>query len=191
MTQIDAINKMMRYVGEIPIPLSVVIDDLPDGHEAKEARTILGEQSRELQARGWWFNTEDWTFVVSEGSVTVSEDVISVQSTSRTQEYLIKGGDLYDVNNSTKMFTENVELVTIFETPLEDLPDTFLNYLLYVSAKELHLYLNGDDITQKELDKKVGNSWLALDKESLKRKRSNLMRNSRLLDRTSNPTALA
>lgn len=192
MTEIDAINKMMRYVGEIPVPISVVIDDLPAGHEAKEARTILGEQTRELQSVGYWFNKEEWTFIPDVGgTITIPSDVINIKSTNANQDYLVKGGDLYNVNTRTKVFTSNVTLETVFEVPLEDLPESFLNVLLYTSAKELHLYLNGDENTQKELDKKLGQAVLRLDAEKTKRSNVNLVKGSRLIDRGANPSPLS
>ena len=49
MTEIDAINRMLRYIGELPIPSGVTIDSLPEGHEAIQARTILSETLREEQ----------------------------------------------------------------------------------------------------------------------------------------------
>ena len=49
MTEIDAINRMLRYIGELPVPTDVVIDSLEEGHEASLARTILRETLREEQ----------------------------------------------------------------------------------------------------------------------------------------------
>ena len=47
MTLIDGINRMLRYLGELPVPNDIAIDDLPEGHEAVMARTILEETIRE------------------------------------------------------------------------------------------------------------------------------------------------
>jgi len=189
MTEIDSINKMLRYVGELPVPTSVVIDDLPDGHEAKTARIILAEQSRELQSKGWWFNRENWTYIPDDGYITFSPEVIEISSDD--EGYLIKGGDLYDVDNQTKVFTESVELVTIFETPLEDLPDLFGNYVLYSAALELHSYLNSDSDTLKSINKSLEKASIALARENLKRSKVNLIKGTRLIDRSTNPTELS
>ena len=63
MTKIDAINRMLRYIGELPIPNGVAIDDLEEGHEAVEARTILDETLREEQEEQWWFNKFTFTYL--------------------------------------------------------------------------------------------------------------------------------
>lgn len=189
MTEIDSINKMLRYVGELPVPISVVIDNLPDGHEAKTARIILGEQSRELQAKGWWFNKEVWKFIPDDGYITLAADVIEVSST--TDEYLVKGGDLYDVDNKTKVFASAIELDTIFETPLEDLPDIFGNYVLYSASLELHSYLNSDSDTKQSITDSLNKSLISVSRENLKRSKVNLIKGTRLIDRSTNPTELS
>ena len=116
MTQIDAINRMLRYIGELPVPTTIVIDNLPEGHEARVAKTILSEISRELQEKGWWFNTEDWEFIPdSTGYITLPDSVIPITPSTTREKYMVKGGDLYDVTNKTKIFTTNITLKTVFE----------------------------------------------------------------------------
>ena len=105
MTQIDAINRMLRYIGELPVPNDVAIDDLPEGHEAVYARTILQETLREEQEERWWFNSFTTTFVPNNsGYITLPYNLISLQSTVTNKKYVANGNDLYDVVNETKVF---------------------------------------------------------------------------------------
>ena len=188
MTEFDAINRMLRYLGELPIPNDVAIDDLPEGHEAVMARIILEETSREEQEERWWFNKFTTTYVPNDsGYITLPDNVISLTSDTK---YLKDGNDLYDVDNQTKIFETGVELSVIVERAFSDLPDTFQTYVVLVAAKHLHVYLNGDETTQKELERRLSIQRIKLEKENMRQNKYNLMSGARLLDRGSNPTAL-
>ena len=115
MTEIDAINRMLRYIGELPVPTDVVIDSLEEGHEASLARTILS---------------------------------------------------------------------------FDNIPDVFRTYVILVAAKHLHVYLNGDETTQRELEIKVNLQQVKVEREHLKQSKFNLIKGTRLIDRGTNPTAL-
>ena len=187
MTELDAINRMLRYIGELPIPSSVTIDSLPEGHEAVIARTVLGETLREEQENKYWFNTFDVTFVPStDGYITLPQNIIAFENT----DYFIEGGNLYDKAQMTGIFTDPVELTVRYEISFDNIPDVFRTFVVLQAAKHLHVYLNGDETTQKELDNKVNLQRIKLEREHLKQSKFNLVRGNRLIDRGTNPTAL-
>lgn len=190
MTELEAVNRMLRFVGELPVPSSVIIDDLPDGHEAKTALEILTEMNREVQEPGWWFNVEEWNYPQVDGYITIPTTVITVKSTSDTTKYLVKGNQLYDVANQTKIFTNDVELTTIFEVGFEDLPSVFASLVMYEASKQLHIYLNGDATTLQNLEKLIYTQYVKVQKEHMSYKDYNLIKGTRLLDRGSNPSPL-
>jgi hypothetical protein len=190
MTQIDAINRMLRYIGELPIPSTVVIDDLPEGHEAIQARTILEETLREEQEEKWWFNSFTRSYLPNlSGYITVPSNIISIDS--KKGQYRTEGNDLYDVTNDTKHFTQPVELDVLLEVQFDDIPDVFRTYVVLQAAKHLHTYLNADETTQKELSIKTQLQRIKLEREHLKQSKFNLARGTRLLDRSTNPSALS
>ena len=185
MTEIDAINRMLRYIGELPIPSGTTIDSLPEGHEAILARTILAETLREEQENKFWFNTFTVTFVPNtDGRITLPNNVVAFEST----EYFKEGGDLYDKTTLSSVFTEAVELVTRLEITFDNIPDIFRTYMVLVAAKHLHVYLNGDETTQRELENKINIQRIKLEREQLKQSKFNLIRGTRLIDRGTNPT---
>jgi hypothetical protein len=187
MTEIDAINRMLRYIGELPIPSTVSIDSLPEGHEAVISRTILAETLREEQENKWWFNTFDVTFVPdTDGYITLPPNLIEFESI----EYFREGGNLYTRDPLSGVFTDPVELTCRLEITFDNIPDVFRTYVVLVASKHLHVYLNGDDTTQKELDNKVNLQRIKVEREHLKQSKFNLVRGNRLIDRGTNPTAL-
>lgn len=186
-SEIDAINRMLRYIGELPVPSAVPIDSLPDGHEAVYARTILKETMREEQEEKWWFNTKTLVLVPdTQGRVLLPNNVIAFYNNDVYQE----GGQLYDVDTNSPVFSNNVELEARLEIAFDNIPDIFRSYIVLVAARHLHVYLNGDDSTQKELEQKVSAARIKVEREHLMQKKFNLIRGNRLADRGSNPTPL-
>lgn len=191
MTLIDGINRMLRYLGELPIPNDVAIDDLPEGHEAVMARKILLETNREEQENRWWFNWFKQTYIPNAtGHITIGGNVIALEAANNRSRYLLNGGDLYDVDNQTKNFTSPVELKILLEIRFEDLPNVFKTYVVLLAAKHLHVYLNGDETTQRELEIKIQQQRHKLEKEDMKFSNYNLIKGSKLIDRGSNPQPL-
>jgi hypothetical protein len=187
MTELDAINRCLRYIGELPIPSGVTIESLPEGHEAVQARVILRETLREEQENKWWFNTFTTTFVpTTDGYITLPQNVIAFENT----DYFIEGGNLYNRALMTSIFTEPVELVVRLEVTFDNIPDIFRTLVVLRAAKHLHVYLNGDETTQKALENNINVQLIKVEREHLKQSKFNFVKGNRLIDRTTNPTAL-
>jgi len=88
----------------------------------------------------------------------------------------------------SSVFTEAVELVTRLEITFDNIPDIFRTYMVLVAAKHLHVYLNCDETTQRELENKINIQRIKLEREQLKQSKFNLIRGTRLIDRGTNPT---
>ena len=187
MTELDAINRMLRYIGELPVPSDVTVDELPEGHEAQTARTVLAETLREEQESKFWFNVFNVTYYPdTDGYITLPQNVVAFENT----DYFKEGGNLYTRDPLSGIFDEPVELTVRLEITFDNIPDVFRTYVVLVAAKHLHTYLNGDETTQKELDNKVNIQRIKVEREHLKQSKFNLVRGNRLIDRGTNPTAL-
>lgn len=191
MTELTAINKMLREVGELPVPDTVVIDDLPDGHEAKTAKEILEEVNKELQENGLWFNREEITYTPVADTITPDASVISLSALTGEIVYVIRSGDLYDMTNNTATFTSNLDLDTITEITFTDTPAVFANLVVYTASKELHRFLNADPAVLAELKENIYKQQIKVDREDMKNNNYNLIRGSRIIDRTTNPAPLS
>jgi hypothetical protein len=72
-TKLEAVNTMLSTIGEAPV------NSLATGLiDAETAETILNNVSREVQARGWNFNTEyDYTFSPNvDGEIDLPANII-------------------------------------------------------------------------------------------------------------------
>ena len=187
MTEIDAINRMLRYIGELPIPTDVTIDSLPEGHEAVIARVILQETLREEQENKLWFNTFEVTYVPdTDGYITLPENLIEFEGT----EYFKEGGNLYTRDTISAIFEQPVTLTSRLEISFDNIPDVFRTYVVLVASKHLHVYLNGDETTQRELETKIALQQIKVEREHLRQSKFNFVKGTRLIDRDANPTPL-
>jgi len=186
-TEIDAINRMLRYIGELPIPSTITVDQLPEGHEAVIARNVLAETLREEQEEKWWFNVFDIKLVPdSQGYLLLPNNIIAFEDPELFQE----GGLLYDRATQNPIFDGPVEMTVRYNITFDNLPDVFRTYVVLVAARHLHTYLNGDESTQRELEQKINMARVKVEREHLKQKKFNLVRGNRLIDRGTNPTAV-
>lgn len=186
-TEIDAINRMLRYIGELPIPSATTIDSLPEGHEAVYARTILQETLREEQEEKWWFNTFDIKLIPdTDGYVLLPSNVVAFES----EEVFVEGGQFYTKEPVSPIFEDPLELTVRYEITFDNLPDVFRTYSILVASRHLHTYLNGDESTQRELVQNINSQRIKLEREHLKQKKYNLVKGGRLVDRATNPTAI-
>jgi len=188
MTEIDAINRMLRYIGELPIPTGVTIDGLAEGHEAKIARVILAETLREEQENKLWFNTFTIKYVPDvSGYIILPHNVIAFEN----NDYFEEGGNLYKRSTVSPIFTAPLELTVRLEISFDNIPDIFRTFVVLVAAKHLHVYLDGDASAQRELETKAALQQIKLEREHLKQAKFNLVRGTRLIDRDTNPTPLS
>ena len=97
---------------------------------------------------------------------------------------------MYTRDPVSNRFDDPVELTVRLEITFDSIPDVFRTFAVLTAAKHLHVYLNGDETTQKELDNKVNLQRIKLEREHLKQSKFNLVRGNRLIDRGTNPTAL-
>jgi len=128
-TELEAINTMLTTIGESPVNtvedsglLDVVI-----------ARQILHTTSREVQARGWHFNTEK-NFPLQptvDGTIVLPATVLRVDTVGEYSDIdvVVRGNRLYDRRNHTYTFKKplNVDMVVLL--PFEQLPEAARIYI--------------------------------------------------------------
>lgn len=190
MILLDAVNLCLRYIGEMPVPSSVDIDSLDELHEARIIRNELLTTSRELQTRGWWFNREPWEFIPNsvDSKITVPVPVLTIKGTGAN--YVIRGGNLYDVEGNTFIFNDKVECLVIWELTFEELPQSFAQLVAYTTAMDVQSFLRGDTAADQRLRQKVSEAYLVVQKEDLAYNQYNLIAGTRLVDRTTKPIGI-
>ena len=152
----EAINTMLRTIGEAPInslELTLTVD-------AVTARNVLHEISRETQAYGYHFNTED-NFPLardSNGEIPLPANTLSVDLDVNQYPHLDvvqRGKRLYDKVSHSYKFDGDLRASIIFFLPFEELPEPARRYITIKAARvfqdtvvtdnSLHAYTSQDE----------------------------------------------
>lgn len=140
-TKLKAVNILLAGMGE------VAIDSLEATQSslAQKAIDTLDETSRSLQARGWYWNSEE-AYPLSPSS---SGDVPLPSNTMRVSRVAHSGGDilvqrgqrLYNRTDRTFTFPqgEAVEVDLVIYLDWDDLPEFAKQAVIYVAQKKLQM----------------------------------------------------
>ena len=129
-TDLEAINVLLASIGEPPINTltgALKVD-------ASMALNTLAEVSREVQSRGWYWNTEDFTLSPdSSGYITLPDNalrVIPIDNNARL-EYIARGGRLYNKTKgkNTYVFASNIDVEIVLYLDFTDLPEAARRYI--------------------------------------------------------------
>ena len=185
----EAINRVLKAIGEIPMTSEeeyLTADASSDIGRARD--TVLG-MSKIIQQEGYWFNLEKG-YPMSpspiDGTIAIGDNILAVVDT----RYIVKDHKLYDVTKRTSMFTSTIKVDVIFEIPFDDLPFVVADVITREASVAFYNDVMGDTQELKVLEMNAQRGQVALQKAQFKHKRANLMKGSRLVDRTQNPRAL-
>jgi len=160
-TKLEAVNTMLGVIGETPVntlggtsrPVSVV-----------SAESVLDEVNREVQSRGWHFNTEhEYTLTKdAAGKITLAANVLKVDAAldDHTDLDLVqRGTQLYDRKEHTDVFTEDLKVTITFLLDFTSIPEQFRHYITtraarifanrFVGSRELEGFTLRDEIEAK------------------------------------------
>ena len=149
-TKLVAVNTMLIGIGEAPV------NTLNSGlQEAEIAGIMLDNISREVQSKGWAFNTDiRFTLALNTDSeILVPSNCLYVDTTLIRRDYdkdvILRNGKLYDRTKNTFTFTEAVEVDLVYLLDFETIPETARNYItLRAGRKFQENILGSPTITQ-------------------------------------------
>lgn len=137
LTRLQAVNTALSAVGQSPVATL----GSGDNALATMAENLLLQVEREVQARGWWFNTEtDVDFTPnSSDEVELGDDYFHVDSHNPKDDFVKRGNRLYDMKeHSFTTFTgDTVALDVIQAVEWLDTPVLFRAYCEARTARKL------------------------------------------------------
>ncbi|OAM53359.1 hypothetical protein A7981_05680 [Methylovorus sp. MM2] len=161
---------MLDCIGESPVS-SLDGTGLADVASAKR---ILRETSREVQNRGWDFNSEkNYPLPLSvDGFIYTPTNTLRIDTTKEFQDVDVvhRGSRLYDRGNRTYVFTKTIKVDLLLGLPFEELPEAARHYITIRSARKFvdrdmpseagHVYTQKDEdlalVTLKEAEGDTG-----------------------------------
>lgn len=135
-TELDAINILLSAIGES----SVSSVESATTVDVTQAKNLLSNVNREVQQKGWHFNTE-WDVVLtrdSDNRLPIGVSTLSVVVPNKTTTIRGRSGSmfLYDLDNNTFVWSENISNAqTITLLDFQDTPQTFRQYVVTKAAR--------------------------------------------------------
>ena len=131
MTVLEAVNVLLTTIGEAPV-------NTLTGNQVTDvtiANQVLTEVSREVQAQGWHFNTED-KVVLSRNEfnfIVIPADVARID----TPDYntVIRGDKLFNLDTRSYELTATVEASIVYYQDFLELPDVVKKYITTRAAR--------------------------------------------------------
>ena len=145
-SELEAVNEILSSIGSNPV------DSLENSLDVDvlNAKRILYSVSREVQSRGWFFNTEDNITLLpdaDDGLVPCPENYL--QFYSKGYQLIRRNGYFYDIASQTDRFQSGLILSLIRLVPFEELPEAFKKYVTCRSARLFQMrYLGSTEIDQ-------------------------------------------
>ena len=159
-TELQAVNQMLRAIGETPV--SSLVDDF--GLDVPSASATLSEISNAVQLEGWIFNTEyDYPLPrTTDGAISVPSNALNVDFDWRRSsglEPVVRGSRVYDRKNHTYVFDKGLTAKIIFGLPFDELPEAARYYISYracrkfqdtqTGSSDLHKFTLRDEMTAR------------------------------------------
>jgi len=143
-SQLEAINTMLTALGQRPANSIAP----PHGADVATALLILDEASREVQQRGWHFNTVVRTETPNSttGKLLVPANALRVDCTDTRIDLVQVGDYLYDEKNDTFDLSSytSLEIEYVFLRPWEDLPQPARTYIMLRATRKHAARIRGE-----------------------------------------------
>ena len=131
MTELEAVNVLLTTIGEAPV-------NTLTGNQVTDvsiAQQVLNEVSREVQAQGWHFNTEQGV----ELSPDISGEIYIPSDTARidAQDFntVTREGKMFNLTDRTFTFASKIKVDIVYYQDFEVLPQQAKKYITTRAAR--------------------------------------------------------
>jgi hypothetical protein len=169
MQKLAVLNACLATMGQKPLA------SIDDRHPLRAAAlALLEKHNRTTQASGWWFNREYITLTPdTSGKIIVPGDSLVVRSQDRNLKVATRGPILYNLTDSTDLFTDSLDVELIRLIPFDYLEDVVADYICYCTQKEFQLTYDGDSDKQRRLLEYTENARVMLNAEETRNQPDN------------------
>lgn len=188
-SKLDMINDSLLAIGEAPLMEGTIVDNLPLGTDGETSKRIVEKTMVEVQARGWYFNT-DYNFDLYPdiyGFITMPPNTLRVDfgNSNNKHNYTIKNGSIYDYVNKTFKIDKELVADVVWLVDYADIPPEAYEYISLRSARKTQQKLIGSVETDSFTVRDETDSLINLQRRQLQSQDYNIG-NSRVSTRTHN-----
>lgn len=163
--ELAAVNDILAAIGESPVSS---LEGDPNADVAN-ARRILSQVNREVQAKGWTFNIEE--------GATLSPDAFSglieylptyLKLTVAGGTNLVnRGGYVYDTTAKTDVFTNPLTVNLIRLKEYDEMPECFRSYIVAKASRRFNIRFFGAGEIEGSLQEQESEAWQAVNEYEL------------------------
>lgn len=142
-SELEAVNTLLASIGESSIN-TLAVSGLAD---VAAARSTLDEISRQVQEKGWHFNTEDEYPLVrnDQGFIQFPSDFLKLISTSAGKTVIQRGTRLYDKQAHSYTFSKDLTGTVVLCLPWDELPQAARHFIMIRAARIFQARWLGSD----------------------------------------------
>jgi len=137
MTELEALNQVLRSVGESPV---ATIDS--NHPEAKAILAVLKTENSRRQARGWWFNK----YVTNHPGGALPAGTVFARPLTRSLDYFARGTELRDAATGNVVLTAVPDLEIQTTVAFTSLPEEFAIYVTAAAAVAYAIEFDADEV---------------------------------------------
>lgn len=178
-TALEAINDMLASIGQ------GAVNTLEENEsvDAQSAIAFLVNASREIQERGWFFNT-DYDFVLApdaNGEIKLASNCLQFEPDYEYRgRYVERGRKLYDREEQTNVFPSGTEIKgrLVWFLPFEDLPQAARTYIHRAAGRAFQESMVGSDLAYRFTREREEEALAALTRADLRADRPNAIQDN-------------
>jgi len=142
------VNQMLLSIGQSPVN-TLTVTGLKD---VSYARLVLHNTSREVQSKGWHFNTDSEYPLVADlaGKIELPANALSADPCDRTKDYVERYEGAYrrfwDKDNHTFVIKTTVKVDIVWFYQFEQLPQTARAYIAHKAGRVFQASAVGSQI---------------------------------------------
>lgn len=152
-----AINDILAAIGESPVNS---LEGDPNADVAN-ARRILNQVNREVQARGWTFNIEEGAVLSPDpfsGLIEYLPDYLRI-TTSGGTVYVNRGGYVYNRSTKTDVYTNDITVDLILFKTFSEMPECFRSYIVAKASRRFNIRFFGAGEIEGSLQEQESEAW--------------------------------
>ena len=131
MTELEAVNVLLTTIGEAPV-------NTLSGKQTTDvaiAQQILNEVNREVQSRGWHFNTEYDVELIPDNSKHITPPTDAVRIDVEDLDTVIRNNKLFRLDTRTNLFEAKIKARIIYLQDFLVLPEPARRYIATRAAR--------------------------------------------------------
>ena len=175
-SELDAVNQMLMSIGQAPIN-TLEVDGISD---VSFARLILHNTSREVQNKGWSFNSEKCFPLSADGAgeIAFPANALSCDPSDKDENLIERARKLYDLENHTFNIGRTVDVDVKWFFEFEDLPQSARAYIAHMAGRIFQAQLVGAQVLYQFTKEREIECLTNLERDELKKKDSNLFKSN-------------